>query len=309
MANETTLSTAAEFRLASVIPALQDLLLEEARPAMVMKPFVKEHSIVDSPSNVLDIPVLNDTGAASSLAEATAGSNTAINPTEISITVGKYAQIYAITDEVVTSQFWGNAPIGDLTNALLSPAIMDKLMPYIQVGGRALAEAVDNALCALLGSHTDTVGTSGSDLTHTQFLTAMYELQNNDAKGQKIAVLHPIQVHDLRVALGVGQTSQSPLLVQAGQKFINDTTLYGYCGNLHGVEVFETTLVPTANTGANRAGGMFINQWTYGLAIKWYPKIEFERQGKSFLTDIICSISFGVGEMRDGFGVSIITDA
>ena len=309
MANETTLSTAAEFRLASVIPELNKILLEEARPAMVMGQFCTVHDITQSPSNVVDIPVLNDTGASSALSEGSAGSNTAINPTEVSITSAKSVQIYSITDEALSSQFWGNVGIGDILNAVIPPEVLQKIYPYIQIGGRALAEAIETSLCALLGSHTDTVGTSGSDFTHTQFLTAIYELENNDAKGRKIAVLHPIQAHDLRVALAVGTTSQSPLAAEAGRNFVNDKPEYGFVGNLHGVDVFQSTLVPTANTAANRAGGMFIDKWTYGLAIKWFPKIEFERLAASFLLNVICSVNYGVGEMRDGFGISIITDA
>jgi len=308
MANETTLSTVAEFRLASVIDMLSFAMMEEARPSMVMSQFVKQYDISSQPSNVLDIPILNDTGAASSLAEVTAASNTAVDPTEVSITVAKYVQNYDIYDEVLASQVWSPVNIGAFTDGVIPAEVVGKLMPYAQLGGRALMEAIETQLTALLGAHTTTVGSLGVNLSHTNFITAMYELDANDAKGKKIAILHPIQVSDLRVALGVATTTTSPLVVKQAENFINDNPIYGFAGNLLGVDVYQSTLVPEIHTAADRAGGMFIDQLTYAIAFKWFPKLELSRTPKSFLSSLTSSVSFGVVEVRDGHGVSILTD-
>src|SRR3990167_3189505 len=138
MANESTLSTAAEFTYGSVIDILSFAMMEEIRPAMVMAQFAKQYDISGQPSNVLDIPILNDTGGASSLSEASGASNTAINPTEVSVTAGKYVQNYDLTDELLASQFWSPVNIGSFVDGMVPAEVVSKLLPYAQVAGRAL---------------------------------------------------------------------------------------------------------------------------------------------------------------------------
>jgi hypothetical protein len=130
---------------------------------------------------------------------------------------------------------------------------------------------------------------------------------------------HTQQLGDLRTAMStVGGAiqwylpSQQLLPIRGG----------GYRGRYMGVDLFASPQVPTANAGADRAGGMFVRG-----AVLWADmsvemdsdlnqivignKVLFERArtAKSRLTDFVSSVYFGVSKGIDLLGVSVITDA
>jgi hypothetical protein len=77
---------------------------------------------------------------------------------------------------------------------------------------------------------------------------------------------------------------------------------------LFGVNVYQTTNVQTANTGADRAGAMFSSE-ALGLATKWPARTELQRDASLRATEIVVTACYGVGELVDSFGVPIVTDA
>lgn len=177
------------------------------------------------------------------------------------------------------------------------------------------------SLVAALGDgFSNTIGTSGSNLTYAQFLAAKAELEISDVQGPYMAILHPRQWADLRadVATNAGGSiafdPASPEMIRVmGQ---------GYVGNYAGVDVFVTSRVPTANASADRAGCMFGRGavvWADATPALDDPssqillgnKVLFEqdRDAAAGITEFVGHYYVGVAEGIDAAGVGIITDA
>ena len=98
----------------------------------------------------------------------------------------------------------------------------------------------------------------------------------------------------------------------------------GYQGNFLGLDIWTTTEVPTANAGADRAGGVF-GLGALGFAIAPPPEtmglptlvnigdVQFEivrnNGNADSMTRFKGSIWTGASELIDAAGVSVITDA
>jgi hypothetical protein len=80
-------------------------------------------------------------------------------------------------------------------------------------------------------------------------------------------------------------------------------------GTLHGVDIFTDTNVPTANTAADRAGGFFVKNYTFGMATKWNLRVELERDASLRATEIVVTANYGVGELVDAAGCPVVTGA
>ena len=97
--------------------------------------------------------------------------------------------------------------------------------------------------------------------------------------------------------------------------------LGSYKGRYMGIDFFVSSYVPTANSGADRAGCMFVRGGiavadvlapadgadmvaTFGTA-----RLELDRKGTYLETAYVFSDHSGVAKAIDGAGVSIITDA
>ena len=181
-----------------------------------------------------------------------------------------------------------------------------------------------STLVSLVANVTDgftaTVGTSGSNLSVANFLAAIQALEVANVQGPYMAILHPQQMGDLRADLAA-TAGGAVQWMAASQQQIN-VLGNGYRGQWAGVDLFATTFVPTANAGADRAGGMFGRG-----AVVWADssipgendssqliiggKILFERDrtAKSGLTAYVTHAYMGVSKGIDAAGVSIITDA
>lgn len=295
MAGETTLTSANDLRYSAWIATR---VLEEARPLNVSWPLFRSEG--SHPALGVTFPVQDDPGPAAAGVEATGFSNTELTTsTSSTATYGIVGQAATVTDQ------------------LMAHAIVDALPHFAQVLGRSVAEKVEVDHAALYSGFSNVIGSTGTDFTVIQFNTAQSGLLTREAVGQIHVVLHPQQLLDLQA--GSGNTPGGILTaLTAGSNYyanpdadldiMNLQNLAGFQGTLLGIGLFVTTAVATANAGADRAGAMFVSD-ALGRAVGWMPRTEYDRDIDMPGTQVVASAEYGVIEIRDAWGASIITDA
>lgn len=288
MANETTTTTANDPIFVSWINAV---IKKEQRPYIVGKPLfdVKGPGL---PTVRFDWPTQTDPGAAADLTEGTAMANTALSTGVASATAaadGQSATVTKLLDAVM---------VGDATSH------------FSGVLARSVQEAEEDEAAALYGGFSSTVGTTTVDLTVAQFQSGVSTLEQADATGTLVAVLHPVQAGDLRAGLTATANMHFAANPQLNQSILNDiSTPSGYVGSLFGVDIYQTSSVPTANLGADRAGGIFVKNSALGWYDVWTLDVQTHPDIQQPGTIIAATSCRGVVEVLDREGVSVISDA
>lgn len=264
------------------------MILDEARPYNVCRPFFRFARLTKSTAH--DFPIQADPGAAGASTEGTGLSNTALSTDKATATAGTVGQMATVTDE------------------LSAISIMDAYSHFGSVLARSVAEKYETDFTALVDDFSNTTSTTGIDLTVAKFLEAKAAIVGRDQTGTLVAVLHTVQTGDLQQDMA---TSTAAMYgnsgISIGDKLAND--LSGYAFELAGIPVYHTTLVPTANAGADRAGGIFVAGVALGLAETWGPRTELQRDASMPGTEVVVTARYGVVEIRDAAGQSLITDA
>lgn len=285
MANEVTTAagSAGELVAAEIVSRL---IIDAAYAQAVMPPLVRVADISSESTLTVEFPKWPLLTAAD-LTEATDASNTAINTTSVSCTADEAGIMITVTDMLLDSDVLGG------------------LEPYAAELGKALANKIDTDLLAEVADFTNSVGTSGVNITEANFLTAIYTLENGNAVGPFVSVLHPIQVSDLRTALAAttGAVWGSP---SAPSRDI------GALSSLYGVDVFQSTNCAAVNSSADRQGVMMPSGNLSGLALvmKSAARTEMQRDASLRATEIVVTSVYGdenVNIAANG-GVKIVTD-
>ena len=176
--------------------------------------------------------------------------------------------------------------------------------------GNAVAQKIDVDICALLAGFGTAVGGSGTNLSLANIFSAIYTLELANAPGPYVGVLHPVQIADLRTAV---EASSSGIFtggsVRGGSGEIGTNEDTGFFGNFMGIDWYQSTNVPTANSAADRAGGAFSKNYALGMVQKWPAKTEIMRWAPIRGFVVVVSSMYGVGEIVDSAGVEITTDA
>lgn len=174
-------------------------------------------------------------------------------------------------------------------------------------------------IAALATGYSNTVGTSGSDMTAANFLDAKAQLAINDTEGDLLCILHPRQYYDFLNDLN--NNASGTLQYEMAAQDLRDRVGNGYQGRFAGVDVWTSTRVGTANAGADRAGMMLgpgALAWMDGVPRVDLPgqqtlidKVLYEiaRSAYAGKTGFVGHAYLGVAEALDGAGVGIITDA
>lgn len=309
MADEIIVSSGGDLILAAAMSAKYLLLLAD-RNALPSAPAIAAGyagSIRGRESNVLKVSHIGLMGYNLLVAgtEGTAISNTALSDGSTSITVVPYAKDYERSDLM---QGIRSGLLGQESFAL------DALVSASATKLSVIANLVDN--------FATTVGVSGSNATFAQYLEAIALLEIAKVQGPYFALLHPRQWADIRA--DVATASGGAIQFNAGsQRVIDAMKGLGAQGMLAGVDVWTSTHVPTANAGADRAGGMFgagaILHADMEVDVEGNPdaialdggRVLFERvrTARAQLTAWVTTMYFGAAEGIDECGVSVITDA
>jgi hypothetical protein len=241
------------------------------------------------------------------VADGASASNTALTDGSTTVAVAGYSKAYERSD---VAKFTDSLGVINATT-------------FAQDAAASSAMRLTNLIANVTDDFTQTVGSTGADLTLANFLAAIGLLEINSqaaiAEGEAMFLGHTVQLGDLRTAMStVGgaiqwyMPSQLLLPIRGG----------GYRGRYMGVDLFASPQVPTANAGADRAGGMFIKGaviWAdmsvdtdsdaNSLVIGGKVLFERSRTARSRLTSYVSSSYFGVSKAIDLLGVSVITDA
>lgn len=281
----TTTSTYDDVSLAAIISdEVKDALM-----AVVVTPGLLDfYDLAGQESKAVKIPKA-DKFTASAVSEGTELTNTALTSDSVTLTASEIGIMATITDVLELSDI---------------PAAHGARLRQL---GRAMGDKLDVDICALFSGFSTAVGSTGTDIALADLLDAIYNLEVNDAAGLGgiVAVLHPRQTADLRTELEADEA-----VIYSGKSDGSiSKAMAGYFGSWFGIDVFQTTNVPTANGGDDRAGGIFIRNYALGLAQKWAAKVEPMRWAPIRGWVLVASAMYGVGEIEDGAGVNATTDA
>jgi len=280
MANETTSSTLSE---------LFENITQEAiftfQETSVMRPLVTLYPIVGSGKTV-EVPVYPAI-TASAVNEATDLTNTAVNPTSATITASEVGVMTTLTDLARDS---ASRNVG---------ADIGKLF------GEAIAKKVDTDLATLLDSFTATLDSAGGvELTADKLFQAQATLRLLNVPAPYYGVFSPKAVFNLKKTLtSAGYTTSAYALSDIG----NEALTNGYVGRVAGIDIFENANI-SINANDDSAGGVF-HPMALGLALKEDFKVETQRDASLRGTEIVASICYGTGIIKNNYGVRVISDS
>lgn len=238
------------------------------------------------------------------VAEGASVANTALTDTSYTVTVARYAKAYSPTDFARMTDVHG----------ILSPQsfAMDALT--------SAAMTLTNLIAALASGYSQSVGSSGVNMTVQNFFDARALHDINNVQGDLLAVLHARQYNDFLDSLRA-ETGALEFYAPTAEMIAMRGT--GYKGRFLDCDFFVSNQCATANSGADRAG-MMIGRgavlWAEGThapdpAVVGFDllggrvRLEFDRDGRAAETAVITNRVLGVTEGIDLAGVGIITDA
>lgn len=269
-------------------------LVKALVPHNVTRPFFRNAG--RQPSLVHQWGIADDEGAATAagsittLDEAGTGlTNTAVSSTTAAATAAVAGMMTTMSDEL----------------AAVAPQSVSHVNETL---GNALGERYETDMTGLFDDFTNSTGVSGQDATIAQLLEAKIALTNRDVSGEIVAVVHPQQAGDLEVDLA----TQGASLYggqNAGAGGLDATGMSGYVAAPHGIPVFRTSTVATANGGADRCGGVFEVNNALGIYEVWSPRIRTERDESGPGEEYVGTGCYGVALIHDARGQEFTTDA
>ena len=277
MANETTSSTISELYNEIIAEALF-----VASEKSIMRPLVKNYAI-NGGGKAVDVPIYATVSAAA-VAEATDLSNTAVNPTSVTITASEHGIMTTLTDLARNSASRNvGADIGRLF-------------------GEAIAKKIDTDLTALFDGFSSSIGGAGTEMTVDKIFQAVATLRQAGVPGPSYGVFNPKVVYNVKKSLT--NTFVNP---NAGD-LQNEAMRTGYIGNIAGVQIFETSNVDGTTDTDNCKGGIF-SQDALGLAMMQDLKIETQRDASLRADEIVATAVYGVKELHDSYGVEMLSES
>jgi hypothetical protein len=248
-----------------------------------------------------------DWGANTPFATATDGADvsaTAITPTTVDVTVGRSALRYDITD------------LASMTGLGLD------IDPFTIAQKMAMsAEArINQIVCATFASASNSVGTSGVDMSVDDFYDAMFQLESESNDGEFYCILHPQQLSDLRDSLR--SESNNALAFSPATEDMLAIKGQGFAGRFGGVDIFKSAYV--TESAGNKIGAMMSRGGVAyavgtprplaGAGVEIRPAgtpivVAFQRDESKGLTEVMGHLYCGASIAEDARIVKIVTDA
>jgi len=304
MANEVTYASvlSAGGRIAKILSPLLHEKLYDPIGLRTLMSYVPAPGMGSATTNVTTLTRGSVMAAASS--ETSGGaSNTAL-------TTGNY--------DLVTARYLLKIQAGDMFATTGGAVNIDTILSILS---ESLDLTLTDLLISLFANIAGNVGTSGVDMSVSDFYDAIYylNLQNNGAT--LAAVLHNVQVNDLmdsvraEVGPAAWRTDFQGLLTAGGT---------GFRAQFAGVGIYQSESCASVNTNADRRGCMFApGAFSYQLGsvdvglqvnpadiVVATPEmfVERDRDAGNALTSYIVNSYPGVAEQEDLRAVRITTD-
>ena len=278
MANESTSSTLSEL-YTEIVAEAQFVASEQS----IMRNLVRNYAITGG-GKVVEVPVYG-TVSASAVAEATDLSNTAINPTSVSITASEVGIMTTLTDLARNSAPRNVA--GDI----------GKLF------GEAIAKKIDTDLTAKFDGFSQEIGDGTTALSPANIFNAVAILRKNAVPSTDMsAVVHPLNAYDLKAGL------TNTFANSNANDLANEALRSGFVGRLAGMPVFETSNIANTGNAGDYKGGAF-HRDALAIAMMEDVKIETQRDASLRADEIVATSVYGVGEIHDSYGVELHFDS
>ena len=275
MANETTSSTISELYTEIVAEALF-----VASEQSIMRNLVRNYTIAGGGKSV-EVPIYANVSA-SAVNEATDLSNTAVNPTSVTITASEVGIMTTLTDLARNSAARNVA--GDIARLF----------------GEAIARKIDADLSALFtGFSTERAGGAGNELTVADVFEAVADLRTANAPAPYYGVFHPKQIFNVKKSL-------TNTFVGRDTELSNEAMRTGFVGTIAGVQIFESSNI-SVDGSDDSIGGVF-SQDALALAMMQDLKIESQRDASLRADEIVATAVYGVSEIHDSYGVKLTAD-
>ena len=275
MANETTSSTISELYTEIVAEALF-----VASEQSIMRNLVRNYTIAGGGKSV-EVPIYANVSAAA-VNEATDLSNTAVNPTSVTITASEVGIMTTLTDLARNSASRNVA--GDIGRLF----------------GEAIARKIDADLSALFtGFSTERAGGAGNELTVADVFEAVADLRTANAPAPYYGVFHPKQIFNVKKSL-------TNTFVGRDTELSNEAMRTGFVGTIAGVQIFESSNI-SVDGSDDSIGGVF-SQDALALAMMQDLKIESQRDASLRADEIVATAVYGVSDSHDSYGVKLTAD-
>ena len=277
MANESTSSTLSEL-YTEIVAEAQFVASEKS----IMRNLVKNYAISGG-GKAVEVPVYAAVSAAA-VSEATDLSNTAIDPTSVTITASEVGVMTTLTDLARNS-----APRN-------VAADVGKLF------GEALARKQDLDLTALFNGFSVALGDGSAAITPAVLFNALSTLKENalPTDGCQV-VLHPKIAYDLKSGF-------TNTFAGLDTELSNEALRSGHIGKIAGMNVFETSNMANTGTAGDYKGGAF-HKDALAIAMMQDVKIETQRDASLRADEIVATSVYGVGEIHDSYGVELHYDS
>jgi hypothetical protein len=292
VSSETVSNSFAESIYAATISSE---IIKELRPQMVMRPFLKRGGQAGVTSPTVRFLLRDKPSLPAALAEgadlgAYGTGNTEITTSMAEVTVATVAQKATVSDFV---QYASVLNVVD--------QVKDEL-------ARGAAEKFETDATALLPLFTTTTGPSGA-MDVDAFLTALGALEARDVAGSLVWVAHTKQTGDVRKDI---VESGGPYFESGSNGEIAQANMRaGYVGVLFNIPVYANSLVPTSDSGVNRAGAIFDANDALGMHEFWGYKadIRTDEAGSALASEVIGSQCYGVGQISNTRGQCVKSTA
>lgn len=308
MANEAQTSSMTDVLLAESQTALEVLVLLADRNNFRNHPAIVNLGDANGSGSTIgqvSLVGLDGYDEMAAVSEVSAVSNTALTTARQAVTVARQALRYEITD---------------LLHSVDNTGIYDASRLAISMVGSGMMR-----LCSLLANiqddFTTIVGSSGVNMSVGDWYDAKIALILSNVNGPYASILHGQQfgdfLRDLRTEGGSTQWQPATAALQILKGG-------GSQGTFDGVDIFTSSKVPTANSGADRAGSMFgrgavgFREASFKNAPRGGPgqvvmagpiMTVFAYQSAEALQRSVGNYQVGVVKIEDLRGVTIATDA
>ncbi len=277
MANETTSSTISELYTEIIAEALF-----VAQERSIMRGLVKNYTIAGGGKSV-EVPIYSAVSAAA-VNEATDLSNTAVNPSSVTITASEVGIMTTLTD------------LGRNSASRNVASDIGRLF------GEAIAKKIDTDLTALFDGFSTSVGGAGTELTVAKIFEAAATLRQSGVPAPYYGVFNPKVIYNVKKSLT--NTFVNP----NGGDLQNEAMRTGFIGQIGGVQIFETSNVDGTTDTDNCKGGVF-SQDALGLAMMQDLKIETQRDASLRADEIVATAVYGVSELHDSYGIEMLNES
>ncbi len=280
MADETTSSTISELYTEIIAEAMF-----VANEKSLMRGLVKNYSISGGGKSV-EVPIYAAVSAAA-VSEAADLSNTAINPSSVTITASEVGIMTTLTDLARNS---ASRNVGSDIGKLF---------------GEAIAKKIDVDLIALFDGFSKIVGGADVAFSAAKLFEAVAELRNLAVPSSDLAcVVHPYIAYDMKSGVSNTFGAGSGATTDIG----NEAMRSGFVGTVAGVPVYESANISNTGTTGDYKGAVF-HRDALGLAMMQDLKLETQRDASLRADEIVATAVYGVAELNDTYGVELMMDS